>query len=82
MVLTTPVIPYKGFTKSKSKSATLGQAQDAQAELFGHDPEQYIREGQGKAKASQGLHQVRRSGKSGNESYKRYDVHGNVYPRY
>ena len=47
------VIPYQGFKKNKSGSATLGENQADQRELFGVDREHYIRDGQGKSKSWQ-----------------------------
>ncbi len=63
--LPSKVIGFKGFEKNRPRSATLGQKQVEATEGFGYDPEHYIRDGQGKAKASQ-RGPRRRSGKSGN----------------
>ncbi len=68
------VIPYEGFKKNKSGSATLGESQAEQREIFGVDREYYIRRGQGKSKSwqkgthSHSLKVPTRSGSSGGQS--------------
>ena len=59
------VVPYKGFEKrrNRSGSTTLGKEQSETREVFGYDPEQYIRDGAGKTRGKIG--NIRRSGKSG-----------------
>ncbi len=67
------VIPYKGFSKNRPKSATLGARRREYSDIFGEPDLE-----QGKAGSSSRP----KSGKSGEESNKRYDIHGNVHPRY
>ena len=60
------MVPYKGFEKRRNRagSSTLGQEQFESREVFGYDPRDYVRNGQGKARPGK-LMTGRRSGKSG-----------------